>query len=213
MRGSGAPPGGELLGGPPRTFRGAVAALSLRQLLHVRVPGGRRAPERIIDATGTNPEAVVAFGITPDDDVAPGWLSERVLRPAFENPERTQVLFVQRLPWVFFALVPVFAAWLRLLYRRRERFFVPHLVFAFHFHTVAFLLYASGTAGDAMLRTEVVSGIIWLAILAMLFLALRRVYREGRLKTIGKQAALLLVHFLAVGVGLFLLLIIIGLSV
>ena len=176
------------------------------------------APESIIDATGTNPEAVVAFGITPDDDDDdddddPGWLSARVLRPAAENPERTQALFVQRLPWVVFALVPVFAAWLRLLYRRRERFFVPHLVFAFHFHAVAFLLYASGTAGAMLLRTEAVSEVTSLVFLAVLFLALRRVYREGRLKTLGKQTALLLVHFLAVAVGLFLLLIITGLSV
>lgn len=171
------------------------------------------APEGIIDATGTNPEAMVAFGITPDDDGDSGWLSERVLRPAAENPERTQALFVQRLPWVVFALVPVFAAWLRLLYRRRERFFVPHLVFAFHFHTAAFLLYAFGTAGGKMLRTEVVSDLTSLAILTVLFLALRRVYREGRLKTIGKQAALLLVHLLAVGGSLFLLLVITGLSI
>lgn len=171
------------------------------------------APEGIIDATGTNPEAMVAFGITPDDEDDPGWLSERVLRPMVENPERTQALFVQRLPWVVFALVPAFAAWLRLLYRRRERFFVPHLVFAFHFHAVAFLLYASGTAGDKMIRTEVVSDLASLAILTVLFLALSRVYREGRLKTIGKQAALLFVHFLAVGVSVFLLLIITGLSI
>ena len=171
------------------------------------------APEGIIDATGTNPEAMVAFGITPDDDDDPGWLSERVLRPMVENPERTQALFVQRLPWVVFVLVPVFAAWLRLLYRRRERFFVPHLVFAFHFHTVAFVLYAAGTAGDKMLGTEVVSDLTSFAILIVLFLALRRVYREGRLRTIGKQAVLLLVHLLAVAVGLFLLLIITGLSI
>ena len=51
------------------------------------------------------------------------------------------------------------------------------------------------------------------AILTVLFLALRRVYREGRLKTIGKQAALLLVHLLAITVGLFLLLIVTGLSI
>ena len=171
------------------------------------------APESIIDATGTNPEAIVAFGITPDDDDDPGWFSERVLRPAADNPERTQALFVQRLPWVVFALVPVFAAWLRLLYRRRERFFVPHLVFALHFHAVAFLLYASGTVGDTVLRTEIVSDLTSLAMLTVLFLALRRVYREGRLRTVGKQAALLFVHFLAVGAGLFMLLFIIGLSV
>ena len=39
-----------------------------------------------------------------------------------------------------YVLVPVFGAVLRLLYRRRERFFVPRLVFALHLFTAAFLL-------------------------------------------------------------------------
>ena len=49
---------------------------------------------------------------------------------------------------MFFLLVPFFGALLRLLYRRRESFFVPHLVFALHFHAAAFVLFTVGEVGE-----------------------------------------------------------------
>lgn len=140
------------------------------------------------------------------------WLVQNVVVPLMEDPERVLMLFVRGLPWTIFALVPLFAAWLRMLYRRRERFFVPHLVFALHFHTLAFLLWTAAVAGDLIFRTDVVSDLSLLAIVAMLFLSLRRAYAEGRLKTTGKQVTLLLVHTLAVGIGVFGLLIIASLA-
>ena len=114
-----------------------------------------------------------------------------------------QALVVGRLAWTVFALVPVFAGLLRLLYRRRERFFVPHLVFALHFHTLGFLLMAVGIGVDTMLGTRPnLSGLAFLAAAAMLFPSLRRVYAEGRLRTIGKQVILLLAYGLVVLIGM-----------
>lgn len=105
--------------------------------------------------------------------------------------------------WTVFALVPVFAALLRLLYRRRERFFVPHLVFALHYHTLGFLLMAVGIGAETLLGIRpYVSNLAFLAVAAMLFPSLRRVYGEGRLKTIGKQIVLLLAYGFVVLVGM-----------
>ena len=192
-------------------------------------------PNSVLDATGTNPwaplrigsgpapfdlptrAAPVPDGVAEDDDPPsgeddPGWYSQHLLRPALEAPERAQRLFHQRLQWTVFAQVPLFALWLRLLYRRRERFFVPHLVFAFHFHTLAFVLLVAGTAGTLILGTQVPSVIAYLAVLTMLFLSLRRVYAEGVLKTLVKQTALVFVHAWAVLFGLMALLTVTGLT-
>ncbi len=192
-------------------------------------------PNSVLDATGTNPwaplrigsgpapldlptrAASVPDGVAEDDDRPsgeddPGWYAQHLLRPALEAPERAQRLFHQRLQWTVFAQVPLFALWLRLLYRRRERFFVPHLVFAFHFHTLAFVLLVAGTAGTLILGTQVPSVIAYLAVLTMLFLSLRRVYAEGMLKTLVKQTALVFVHAWAVLFGLMALLTVTGLT-
>ena len=150
----------------------------------------------------------------PDEDSSerPGWFERRVLQPALEDPERTQALFIERLQWMVFALVPLFAVWLRLLYRRRERFFVPHLVFALHFHALSFLLLVAGTAGTLILGIRIVSAIAYLAVVVMLFLSLRRVYAEGIVKTVAKQVALLFAHLVAVNLGLMALFIFTGLT-
>ena len=95
---------------------------------------------------------------------------------------------------------------------RRERFFVPHLGFALHFHTLAFVLLVAGTAGTLILGTQVPSVIAYLAVLTMLFLSLRRVYAEGVLKTLVKQTALVFVHAWAVLFGLMALLTVTGLT-
>ena len=193
------------------------------------------APNSVLDATGTNPwaplrigsgpapvdlparVASVSDGVADDDDPLsgednPGWYSQHVLRPALEAPERAQRLFHQRVQWTVFAQVPLFAVWLRLLYRRRERFFVPHLVFALHFHTLAFVLLVAGTAGTLILGTQIPSVIAYLAVAAMLFCSLRRVYAEGVLKTLVKQIALVFVHAWAILFGLMALLTVTGLT-
>jgi hypothetical protein len=147
------------------------------------------------------------------DDPAPmRWVLQRGLRPVIEAPERAETFFVRRLPWVFFSLVPVFAAVLRLLYRRRERFFVPHLVFALHLFTTGFMLYVAGVAVNVLSGTLLGSAIALPALLVLLFLSLRRAYGERPVKTLAKQACLVAAQGLAVMTALFLLLIVTGLS-
>lgn len=193
------------------------------------------APNAVLDATGTNPWAPIRIGsgpapvdlpdragpfaitVTEDDDGASGeddsgWFMDHVVRPALAAPERAQRLFHQRLQWTAFALVPLFALWLRLLYRRRERFFVPHLVFALHFHTIAFVLLVAGVGGTVILGTQIPSQVAYLAVLTMLFRSLRRVYGEGVLKTLAKQFVLMTVHAVTVLFGLAGLLTVTGLT-
>ena len=120
-----------------------------------------------------------------------------------EDRERLQTLIIGRLAWTVFALVPIFAALLRLLYRRRERYFAPHLVFALHFHTLGFLLLGVGIGLDTLFGVRpYLSNLTFLAVALMLFPSLRRVYMEGRFRTIGKQVVLLLAYGVAVVVGL-----------
>ena len=177
------------------------------------------------DADGASPAPVQVPSSQIEDDAvdwdedfedappALRWMALNLLRPAVEEPDRMRTLFVRRLPWAVFLLVPLFATTLRLLYRRTEAYFVPHLVFALHFHTAAFLLLTAGALGDVLTGREFPGSVAAVAILVLLFLSLRHAYGNGRLRTLVKQMTLLSVHFFAAAVTLFLLFGFTGLSI
>lgn len=172
----------------------------------------------IVATSGEDTSAPVSISVSggeqdePDEseEADPGWFIREVLMPIAEDPERFDELFGRRLPWMLFALLPVFAALLRLLYRRRQRFYVPHLVFALHFQTVAFLLFLVGQV--ASLLWVHASYVTVLLTLLALFLSLRRAYGEGIIKTVAKQACLLCIHLIALSIGMGVLLLMTGLA-
>ncbi|MDQ6736625.1 MAG: DUF3667 domain-containing protein [Gemmatimonadota bacterium] len=109
--------------------------------------------------------------------------------------------FHHELPDALFLLVPGLALALSALYRRSGRFYVEHLVFALHFQAFSF---AALTVG--LLPVPVLGTVIGLAILAYLFLAMRRVYGGTMLATTGK----LTVVVVGYGVALALIMGIVG---
>lgn len=91
-------------------------------------------------------------------------------------------------PYLVFALVPVYAAWLKLVYRRRRMRYGEHLVFAFHLHAFAFLALLVGLGpGPAA----------WVPLVGIPLhgvLALRRVYGGGWWATLARAVLLSLLH-------------------
>ncbi len=100
--------------------------------------------------------------------------------------------------YALFALLPLFALWLHLLYRKRRPYYVFQLVFALHFHAAVFLLLT------AVLLAWMLPLPDWLAVVPLLlaptapavylFLALRRFSGEGRGRSLWKTGALVLLH-------------------
>ncbi len=81
---------------------------------------------------------------------------------------------VDNLPIAMFVTLPVYAGLLALFYLR-WRYYVEHLVFAIHVHTVAFTVFTV-----LMLIPEgALSGALSLALLAYYYLALKRYYGDG----------------------------------
>ena len=102
--------------------------------------------------------------------------------------------------------MPFFAALLRLLYRKRERYFVPHLVFALHFHSAFFLFLLAGEGLERVFATDGIASIAVLGGMVYLYLALRRAYGDGRARTAVKETALVIAHSVALAVTLVVLL-------
>lgn len=126
----------------------------------------------------------------------------RAGRMAAEDPEGVNRLFVNRLAKAVILLVPLFAAVLALLYRKRR--YVVHLVFSMHLHSFAFIALLAGMIVDWVVQTPddgTPGGIgAILALAVYTFFALRRVFSQGRLVTVSKMV-LLGIGYLTVMVG------------
>jgi len=141
--------------------------------------------------------------------VEPSFL-ERVLGPVAElaenDPDRLNRIFTDRLAKSIILLVPVFALLLLALYRGRR--YVAHLVFSLYLHSFAFLALVFGLVIDLASRAPEQSrpgnGLAVLAIAIYTFLALRRVYGQGRFITVIKMLILLLGYLVALIVTMIL---------
>lgn len=97
----------------------------------------------------------------------------------FDMDEFNKYLF-SKLFWVLFLFLPIIAIILKLLYIRRKFYYPEHLIFTFYNQSVFFLLLSiilpwSHTEGPALL-----AGFLFAI---YLYIAMRRFYQQGRLKT------------------------------
>ncbi len=82
-------------------------------------------------------------------------------------------------PQMIFLLLPVFALLLKLLYVRRKRFYAEHFVFALHVHAFTFLVFIPIFAIGNWLLTA----FLLLGLMLYYWLAMKRVYGQGWLRT------------------------------
>ena len=116
-----------------------------------------------------------------------------VIRAGQSKQEFVNAL-VGDIPKMMFFLLPAFAVALKLLYLRRKRLYVEHLVFLLHVHAFAFLLLMP----LLLLHPDWLIVTIFLALPAYVLVAMRVVYRQGWPKT--------LLKFTLLGTGYFVLL-------
>ncbi len=97
---------------------------------------------------------------------------------------------VNQIPKVLFILLPVFALILKLLYIRRKKYYIEHLILSLHFHTFVFLHLII-----AVLFTHwIVITLIILGILLYLFISMKSIYEQSFFKTFMKFGTLLLTY-------------------
>lgn len=85
--------------------------------------------------------------------------------------------FVGYLPVAMFFVLPLYALMLKVVFIRRHRFYAEHLVFSMHIHTIAFVVFGVGLVTPS--NWPVVDGVLFLALTAYYFIALKRFYATG----------------------------------
>ncbi len=96
---------------------------------------------------------------------------------------------VGNLIWMALLMMPALALLLKLLYVRRNRYYVEHLVFSFHYHAFAFLIASILLLIGYSVPEEhngLLFSIFFMGTLLYLYKAMRRFYLQRRFKTILK---------------------------
>jgi Protein of unknown function (DUF3667) len=93
---------------------------------------------------------------------------------------------ISNLPYMMLCCIPLFALVLKLLYVRRQVFYIDHLIYALHIHSFAYLatiLIILATIGLNRVASGASAGwiipLLWITFAAQIFLSIRRVYRQG----------------------------------
>jgi hypothetical protein len=106
------------------------------------------------------------------------------------------------LPLALIVLLPIMAFVLKALYPLSRRYYVEHLLFFVHFHAFAFLILTLqillGRVNSMLPTPEAIGILVIIAgsfyVPVYLFIAMRRVYGQGRLITAAKYAILTLAY-------------------
>lgn len=190
-------------------FAASVAlflALSMSGFSVIRVAGD---DDTVVTTSGISTGAEVRPNEAAIAAEAPSFLDE-AFEPLIElmerDPARLNQIFTDRLAKAVILLVPVFALLLKLFYWKRR--YVAQLVFSLHLHTFAFIAMLVGLAVDLGFGGEQEGGpgdaISVIVITVYTFLALRRVFGQGRFITVLKMAFLLIVYLVALIVTMIL---------
>ncbi|MDH3304878.1 MAG: DUF3667 domain-containing protein [Gammaproteobacteria bacterium] len=160
--------------------------------------------------------------LVDDDDVAdlPGWLQKRLTperlkrvceRIGADQGKTLIGLMLDNIPVALIVLLPLMALVLKTLYPLSRRYFVEHLLFVIHYHAFFFLililqiLFAriaalSGVPG-AVANLVLVAASLYIPV--YLYMAMREVYRQGRILTFMKYVTLVFCY--SIGASLTLL--------
>jgi hypothetical protein len=118
--------------------------------------------------------------------------------PAREAVRQVVAELLAYAPHMVFLLLPVFALLLKLLYIRRDRYYAEHFVFALHVHAFFFAMFLIMLA----LPWSGANWILHLWMMIYVWLAMKRVYRQGWFRTTVKWWVLGWTYFFALSFGM-----------
>jgi hypothetical protein len=186
---------GVSIGGAPDTTVTSVSGSTLF--------GDPKERERIAQALESDSSALNIEGFDP----ATNQRIERTLRvksaQAVRNPRQFLGALIDRGPYLMFLMLPVFALLLKLLYVRRGRLYMEHLIFSLHVHALTFFAFTVGVLLDQSEVGWLQTAASWISASPFLYLilAMSHVYEQGLLKSTLKASILLLIYTILLSIG------------
>jgi hypothetical protein len=124
--------------------------------------------------------------------------SEKIRNRALKALTQRELLinnFFQYLSYILFILMPIFALLLKLLYIRRKRYYIEHLVFSINMHSFAlFVLSVILILGLLIKGEDGFLAIFFLIIPVYFTIGMKRFYRQNLFKTLAKEFILTFIY-------------------
>lgn len=115
-----------------------------------------------------------------------GWLNQAILQQEIRLRQQTgsfAQFLLGKVIWMILFMMPALALVLKVLYIRHDHYYVEHLVFSFHYHAFAFLIFTIALLLVNWTDQDDFTGWATLATVIYLFFAMKRVYGQGWIKT------------------------------
>ena len=162
------------------------------------------APQTDRSATVASPALLDTVGQVTE--AAPSAVGPKLFK-ALRDPSTFVRSMIDRAPYLMFGLVPTFALLLKLMYLRRRRLYLEHLIFALHVHALAFIAFALSAGLGALELSSRWDLDWWMAAapFGYLFVAMRRVYGQSLGVTALKALGLLFAYGIILVAALVLL--------
>ncbi|MEZ4884615.1 MAG: DUF3667 domain-containing protein [Chitinophagales bacterium] len=108
--------------------------------------------------------------------------TRQLLRIYHQGPEKLASYFFARLPIMMLLTIPIFAFIFKILYIRRKRHYIEHIVFLLHFHAFLYVVLTL-----LLWTSDFLSEMYIVLLLGMIFIyflvAIRKVYQQGWAKS------------------------------
>ncbi len=98
---------------------------------------------------------------------------------------------LDKLPWMIFLFMPVFALLLKLFFYKQDKFYIDHLIFSFHVHSFIFMLLIIATL-VAWSTSVTLEALVTIIFIIYAVIALKKVYDQEWRTTIFKSILIFL---------------------
>ena len=157
--------------------------------------------------------SLVQFGPEKPSNNFERWLEGRAKEKMGEHGTNAQLFFlsmISNFPYMMLCSIPLFALILKILYIRNGIFYIDHLIYALHIHTFAYVATMSiilMTVGLFHVVPGTLAGwtvgLLWFLFFLQVFLSIRRVYRQGWIKSFIKFCLGGVVYLVVLLLGFF----------
>lgn len=127
------------------------------------------------------------------------YLTNQMGRFAAGGRQEFNHVLVKGVSYMMFVLMPLFALFVWLFYRKTARYYLDSLVFSVHFHSFAFLLFALYLIVSWLTSSVVLLLAAALIIAVYLFFALRTMFRQSKKITLLKCGTIGMLHLISIG--------------
>ncbi len=136
----------------------------------------------------------------PDNSFMNKLLSKQVIRVMKQGRDFAPYL-IDKISWLMLISIPFFAIFLKLFYWRHNLYYIEHLVFTIHVHTLLFLLWIIAILMNNWIG-KTLAVVFFISAGVYILFAMKRVYEQPWKKTILKFALANFTYWIILAIGI-----------